>query len=279
MVDLTGHISSQCSAYADDLKLYCDPLVNCDTLQRDLSVIHQWCSDWLLPLNIGKCVVLHLGRNNPRTDYTLSGQLLSVVASHSDLGVIVCEDLSWTEHITAVCRKANSVLYLLHRSFQCVPFSTFMKLFRCYVRPLLEYAGPVWSAHLVKDASLLESVQRRATRLPFGTPRPSYEERLKMSGLPRFSTRKLRGDLIITYRSLHGLFSCDLSPLFALNDDVRLRGHQFKLRRENFKTTTRQCFISNRVFSVWNSLPSSVVASTSVNSFKNGLDTWFTDRD
>lgn len=276
--DLVDHIHSSCSAYADDLKVYGDPLQNHDLIQRDLTAIQGWCDDWLLPLNVDKCVVLHVGKNNPRLIYTLCNQPLTVVQSHRDLGVLICEDLSWSEHITAACKKANSILYLLRKSFQCVSFPTFVKLYKCYVRPLLEYAGPVWSAHLSRDANLLESVQRRATRSSFGVVRPSYEERLVMSGLTRFGDRKLRGDLIITYRALHDLFSSDLSVLFESSSDVRLRGHEYKLKHENFKTTTRQHFISNRIFTIWNGLPSAVVSATSVNSFKNGLDAWLVGR-
>ena len=33
------------------------------------------------------------------------------------------------------------------------------------VRPILEYAAPVWYPYLVKDIILLEKVQRRASRL------------------------------------------------------------------------------------------------------------------
>lgn len=273
--DLLCHVTSSCSAYADDLKIYGNPLEDHLSIQRDLTAIQCWCADWLLPLNEDKCVVLHLGKNNPRFPYTLNNHTLSTVRSQNDLGVIINEDLTWSEHISAVCKRANSMLYLLRKSFQCVSFTTFVKLYVCYVRPILEYAGPVWSAQLVRDAHLLEGVQRRATRLPFGISRPSYVERLSRSGLDTFCNRKLRGDLIITYRILHGLFSCDLSRLYDTNVDTRLRGHGYKLKHECFRTTVRQQFITNRVFSVWNGLPSAVVSAPSVNSFKNGLDLWF----
>ncbi|XP_044764392.1 uncharacterized protein LOC123320960 [Coccinella septempunctata] len=155
----------------------------------------------------------------------------------------------------------------------CDP-STCATLYKLYVRPILEFAGPVWGPLLARDSALLESVQRRATRIPYGISRPSYGERLSIMKLSTFDERRQRGDLIITYRALHNFFGVDLSSLFKLNLDDRLRGHAYKLRKENFKTQQRQYFITNRVFSVWNSLPSSVVESVSVNAFKNSYDAW-----
>ncbi|XP_045479806.1 uncharacterized protein LOC123684556 [Harmonia axyridis] len=81
----------------------------------------------------------------------------------------------------------------------------------------------------------------------------------------------LRSDLITTYRSLHFHFGFDLIHLFMLNSN-NLRGHTFKLPRERFFTTTRQYFISNRVFEVWNRLPTEIVCALSVNILKYKSD-------
>lgn len=115
-------------------------------------------------------------------------------------------------------------------------------------------------------------MQRLATRLPLGINRPSYTERLLHSNLTTFEARRRRGDLILTYKSLHGSSVSNLSGLFVQNSDTRLRGHQFKLAKENFKILARQFFLSNRVFDDWNNLPTNVVSAPSVNAFKNLYD-------
>lgn len=271
--DIVHHIRTGCSLYADDTKLYANPLSESSKLQEDLNEIVKWSQDWMLPINASKCVVLHMGKNNPKTPYHMCGLQLRIVQSHVDLGVVITEDLSWSSHISYVCKKANSTMYLLRKAFREVSFDAFIKLYKCYVRPILEFAGPVWCAELVRDKNALESVQRRATRLPFrGSDRPPYEQRMTMAHLKSFESRKLRGDLIITYRAMNNLFSVDISNLFPINDDIRLRRHPFKLKKERFLTSSRQNFISNRVFSLWNSLPADVVCAPSVNTFKNRFD-------
>lgn len=279
VAELPDLLSCGSAFFADDLKLYADPTVARAAIRRDLATISNWCEQWLLPLNVAKCVVLHLGANNPRHLYSLDGVVLKSVESQSDLGVIVSCDLSWSSHVLHVVNKANKTIFLLNRAFSDCSLKTWVQLYITYVRPILEYAGPVWNPELVRDVNLLESVQRRTTRLPYGydPSRPSYEQRLQLGGLTSFSDRRLRGDLITVFRCLHDLFTVDMSHLFVLNE-LPLRGHVFKLRKEKFRTTVRQNFFTNRVFNIWNGLPGEVVNAASLNMFKNKYDSLVRNR-
>lgn len=61
-----------------------------------------------------------------------------------------------------------------------VPHGLHILVFRqVFVRPILEYAVPVWCPFLVKDIVFLEKVQRRASRQPLSQKRGEmdYEER------------------------------------------------------------------------------------------------------
>lgn len=272
--DLPPLLKTNCSQYADDLKLYADPLVCHNDLQGDLLTISRWCSEWLLPLNASKCTVLHVGKNNPRLQYTVEGTILSTDSSHNDLGVIISEDLSWSNHVNHIVSKAKKITYLMQRAFHRSLPEVCLKIYTTYVRPILEFAGPVWCPGLSRDVEALERVQRWATRIPFGRVRPSYNERLDRLRLQSFAERRLRGDLIVTYRATHNLlYGIDHLNMFFLNEN-QLRGHSYKLHKQHFRSTVRQQFLCNRVFDGWNGLPASVVSAESVNSFKNSYDGW-----
>jgi ribonuclease P/MRP protein subunit RPP40 len=73
------------------------------------------------------------------------------------------------------CREANKVLGMI-RTFKNFSNDVVIKLYKCLIRPRLEYAAQAWRPYLQKDIDLIEGIQRRATKLVVGTKGMSYEE-------------------------------------------------------------------------------------------------------
>lgn len=113
--DLVHVVSSNIVMYADDTKIYGHPS---PTLQEDLRKVLIWSKEWLLPLNIDKCTVLHMGRNNPRNQYTMEQNALKAVKTQEHLGILMTEDLKWAPHINRVVKRANILIYLFQRAFE-----------------------------------------------------------------------------------------------------------------------------------------------------------------
>ena len=68
-----------------------------------------------------------------------------------------------------------------------------------------------------------------------------------------------------------------------VNIDTRTRGHTKKLvvKRCHYdlrKYSFRKCSFCIRIVNIWNSLPNEVKTATSVNSFKNRLDSFWEDQ-
>ena len=148
-----------------------------------------------------------------------------------------------------------------------------------YVRPHLEFCAAAWNPFRKGDIDRLEQVQRRATKLVPQVKFRSYQFRLEYLGLPTLEERRLRGDLIQQFKFSKGLNSINLhrgiihrSEMNMTGPSANTRGPEHRLYGQFTRIDRRKWFFTNRIVSVWNGLDSSVVASNSVNSFKNGLD-------
>jgi Reverse transcriptase (RNA-dependent DNA polymerase)/Endonuclease-reverse transcriptase len=271
--DLPNCAQMEISLYADDTKIYSNPLDGSQQLQTDLNNIFQWTKDWLLTLNINKCNVLHIGKNNPRIPYTIDSTTIAAVNNQIDLGITVSHDLKWEDHILGIVKRANSIIYLVKKSFHNITGDIFIKIYKSFIRPVLEFGFQIWSPYFKKDIELLEKTQRRATKiLPVGYYNKPYEERLRLLKLPTLEHRRLRGDLIETFKILSNKYSLpNMSQIFTMNHN-NLRGHHLKLSKNRFRTNPGKNLISNRVVDLWNGLPEDVIKAEDLNQFKNRLD-------
>ena len=123
-----------------------------------------------------------------------------------DLGVMVSGDLVFQVHIERTVAKALQILGLVKRTLVYFDINTVRMLYCALVRPHLEYANVVWHPRYKKHVSMLEKVQRKATRLLPGMEMKSYEERLRVLRLPSLVYRRFRGDAIEIYKHTHELY-------------------------------------------------------------------------
>ena len=96
----------------------------------------------------------------------------------------------------------------------------------------------------------------------------------KKIGIYSLAARRLRGDLIDTFKLLYGHTNIDYEIFFKLNNTTDIREHNWKLFKPQ-TTKGLQCRVnlfSLIVINVWNKLPCHVTSATSINQFKSQLD-------
>ena len=149
----------------------------------DLDSAYKWSKDGLVDFNLLKCVVMHFGPNNKLHNYRMGSVELSNSVCERDLGVVFSSDLKWKQQSIACVSKANAMLGMIKNNFVKLDTRMVKILYTVYVRPLIEFAVPVWSPYLKGDINLIEKVQHRATRLIPGLKKLPYYERLEKLGL------------------------------------------------------------------------------------------------
>jgi len=154
--------------FADDAKLFKHITQESDEqiLQKGIYDLHNWCNRWMLKLNTSKCKVLAVGRNLDKTytyDLEQDHQTTSLerVESICDLGVLVDERLSFSEHIQNKINKAYAMLGVIKRNFKYLKTSSFILLYKNMVRSYLDYCSSVWSPYRKGDMEDIEKVKKR----------------------------------------------------------------------------------------------------------------------
>ncbi|XP_065645807.1 uncharacterized protein LOC136076261 [Hydra vulgaris] len=288
--DMPELVKNSCKLFADDSQLVVKikTVTDLGFVQKDIDILCDWSRLWCMEFSINKCKVLkfHGGSTDIDIPFTMvnnnGSQIpLEDVSVERTLGVLINNKLKWSEQISHAILKANSVLGLLRRTFKKWNPSMFVKLYTAYVRPILEYCAPIWCPFLLKDIKKLELVQRRATKRVPQLRNLKYEKRLANLGLSTLAERRTRGDVIQFFKIYKKLNVVNwqqktnqASALLCDGPAGHLRGAKHKIEQELTKNTQRHNFFINRVVSSWNTLPASVVASNSVNEFKNNYDKW-----
>ena len=198
--------------------------------------------------------------------------LLQSATEEKDLGVIIDNKLQFDQHIGSIVRKSNIVLGLIKRNFKYMNEDIFVKLYKTLVRPLVEYASPVWNPKKIKNVKLLEGIQRRATKLVAQVKDLPYPLRLQKLNLTTLEYRRKRNDIKEVFKIFEGYNDVNYKKFFDQPVASITRGHKHKITKNRCNTNIRQNFFTNRIIKTWNNLPENIINSESIETFKTRLE-------
>ena len=138
---------------------------------------------------------------------------------------------------------------IVRRNFRRLDKEDFLLIYKTYIRPHMEYCVQAWSPYLKKDIECLEKVQRSATLVLWAETAAlgaDYSATLE---------RRIRGDLIETFKIMTGKERVDRSQFFQLfTCEYQLRGHTMKLSKQRTSLDVRKYSFSQRMVQEWNYL-------------------------
>ena len=284
--DLPNCLSnSQPRMYADDTHLtYADNDI-CSleaSLNQDLLNINNWLLANKLTLNMTKTEFMLIGSRQKLNslsvlpDLEINGTQLNRVDFTKSLGVLIDENLTWSNHINAISKKISSGIGSIKRISRCVPPATLHNIYHGLVQSHFDYCSIVWGncAKILSDK--LQRLQNRAVRV---LTHSSYDADanllLKELGWDNLETRRQKLKAEMVYKSLNGLAPNYLSSRFIQRSDVitsyNLRDSDNKLAIPLPRTNHYENSFAYSGAVLWNSLPSAARQATSLTNFRRFL--------
>ncbi len=283
--DLPEETSSDARLFADDCLLYREIKTSADTeiLQRDLTALERWESTWQMAFHPQKCTVNHIStkRHPTQTDYILHGHTLQQESASKYLGVTISSNLKWDRHISNTTSKANRTLGFLRRNLKGCSTKVRSLAYQTMIRPTLQYATTAWNPHTATLKQQLEKVQRRAARFTMR----QYQDRdpgsvtklLTTLGWAPLETRRTKASLIMLYKIRHNLIDIPAQHYLTAGDTRTRNIHKIKVLTAT-KNQYKYSFFPRTAIQ-WNRLPTPILSTTTLESFRAALDTlpdaWF----
>ena len=199
-------------------------------LAKVLSDLEAWCSKWRIKLNAKKTQLIML-KTKKNIELELFGEKLTAVQQAKLLGVTLDKKLTFNAHIDENAKKGRQRLGLLKllsgSKWGCKP-KTLMRLYKSYIRPVLEYGAPVILGASEAYIKKLQIIQNKAIRIAYKLDPLSHTEDIhKIAKIDLIKDRFQ----ILTYKFIDSLK--EHSDLFKLQNELRAsrikRGHRTHL--------------------------------------------------
>ena len=165
-------------------------------IQESVDMVDIWTSQNDMRLNSEKCkeMIIDFSRNYSLTSgiqsVTIGEQVLERVEHANMLGVTISNNLTWSKHVDNIVSKAGKRVYMLYQLKRAgISQNDLVKIYVSSIRPVLEYACPVWSTSLPKYLSdAIEMIQKRVLRSIH--PGLHYDDILVLVGLQSLKMRR-----------------------------------------------------------------------------------------
>lgn len=287
-----NEISSMCKdckieSFVDDSKLFLsfsisDIAESMNKLNADLKRVAAWCCSNSLLINPEKTKFLLFGTKQALAKINLPplqflGEELTPVRCAKDLGIIMDECLSFTDHTQNLTSKLMGSLCQISRVQHLFDKKTLISIINSLVFSKLYYCSTVWGGTFKENIRKLQLVQNFAARIISGKRKFDHiSSTIKDLGWLSVQDMLAYRDAQMVYKIINGSVPLYLKNFVKRRSDVHYRStrNSHNLDIPKCRTSFAQRSFGYRAIKLWNSLPNNVRESTSLNTFKQSLKTW-----
>ena len=266
--------------YADDNSLAIIDY-NINVIKAELEVASgvaiKWFKHNFMKANASKFQALCVSKavNPPVLELLIDGIIVRSEPQVKLFGIHIDQRLTFTYHITEMCKKASSQARALARLSSMLDIESNLMIFNAFVVSNFLYCPLVWHMCCISDCKKIEKIQERALRYVLNDFNNTYSNLLHKASKSTLYLTRLRFLAIEIFKTLN-----DMSPIYM--KDVFIRKEvTYGLRDVNllvqpkFKTITYgHNTIKYQGSKLWNNLPHDLKKMDSLSSFKCEIQKW-----
>ena len=193
------------------------------------------------------------------------------VRSTKCLGVHINENLTWSDHISAVLNKTSKNLGIIRKLSKRLSSDILLTLYNALIAPYLDYCNFAWSSRDTTEFKKLCRVQKKALSLITGRSWQTHLTPLfKIKRILRLHDINTVQVACFVYGVVHNTLPALFRNCLVTNKFIP---HHFTRHNENIhilrcNTNVREFCIKIYGAKIWNSVPLNIKSATSINNFK-----------
>lgn len=260
--DLPQYMRPVCQSvlYADDTTLLLRGTCVEDLDGRTESALRR-AEHWLVSNK------LHLNHSKTQSIVFSSNYGISKGHSVKLLGVTLDDHLRWEAHVSELCKKLSSALFLLRTLRGCINHDMLLKSYYAFIHSRIQYGVVLWGNRTIANRVLV--LQKRAIRIIYKLKNDAHcKPFFKLSGIMTVPALYIYHALVHIHENRLGYQThADVHPYNTRNKDAIVPArHRYFITQKN-----------SLDISVYNGLPSAV-REQSVKNFKKTLKNYLVEK-
>ena len=192
------------------------------------------------------------------------------------MGVLIDSELTFHDHITRLCSKANQKLSALARVSKYMTLPKRRLLISSYITSQFNYCPLVWMIHNRKLNKKINKVHERALRIAYGDHKTGFSELLNIDKFVTIYQRNLQYLLVEIYKDKKGISPTIINEIFQFfeNPVYELKSGVHLPNRNSPTVFFGTESIINLGAKLWSMIPENIKSSESLNVSKSKIKHW-----
>ena len=264
--------------YADDNSPFAYDYSNAlviEKLENTADILIQWYKDNYMKLNENKSKLLLSHSESENKSIKIGNETILNTKSEKLLGITVDNKLTFKDHVSNLCKKANQKLNALARITRYMDTDKLKVTMKAFIASQFNYCPLVWMFYGRKLNNRINKIQERSLKLIYKDRESTFSQLLLRDNSFTVHERNLQVLATEIFKFKNNMSPTIMNRVFSATTHTYNLRNDTKLRTFNVKTV--KCGTETIRFrgpKIWELVPEAIKFSQSLEEFKIKIKQW-----